>query len=71
MPEVAFLHIDVDQYKSYGDCINYFKPKMAKGGIMWFDDYELLGAQNAINELINKEKLVFANSHTGRCYTVF
>jgi hypothetical protein len=71
MPEVAFLHIDVDQYKSYVDCINYFKPKMAKGGIMWFDDYELLGAQNAINELINKEKLVFANSHTGRCYTVF
>ena len=52
MPKCAFVHLDVDQYKSYIDCINYFKPKMVEGGVMWFDDYELAGAKKAIDELI-------------------
>jgi O-methyltransferase len=57
MPSVAFAHLDVDQYESYVGCINYLKPKMVKGGIMWFDDYELAGAKKAIDELIGADKL--------------
>jgi len=71
MPDVAFLHLDVDQYKSYIDCINYFKPKMVNGGIMWFDDGHLAGAKKAILELIESEKLIRAKSGHGRCYAVF
>lgn len=70
MPKIAFVHIDVDQYKSYIDCINYFKPKMVKGGIMWFDDYELPGGKQAIEELIGCENLIFDGGHE-RSYTVF
>jgi predicted O-methyltransferase YrrM len=57
MPDIAFAHLDVDQYESYVGCINYLKPRMVPGGIMWFDDYELPGAKQAIDELIGAEKL--------------
>lgn len=39
MGPVAFVHLDVDQYRSYKDSVEYLEPKMVKGGIMWFDDY--------------------------------
>lgn len=70
MPSIAFAHIDVDQYKSYVDCINYLSPKMISGGIMWFDDYELQGAKNAIDELFG-DKIIFAKCGHKRCYVVF
>lgn len=47
---VAFVHLDVDQYKSYKDAIAYLSPRMVPGGIMWFDDYCLPGAKKAIDE---------------------
>jgi O-methyltransferase len=70
MSSIAFAHIDVDQYKSYVDCINYLSPKMVIGGIMWFDDYELQGAKNAIDELFG-DKIIFAKCGHKRCYVVF
>jgi O-methyltransferase len=57
MPKVAFAHIDVDQYKSYKDCINFLRPMMVEGGIMWFDDYELEGAKKAVDELLGADNL--------------
>ena len=69
MPKVAFVHLDVDQYQSYIDAINYFRPLMAEGGIMWFDDYCLAGAKRAIDELIGIENL--KPSRGDRFYTVF
>ena len=71
MPDVAFLHVDVDQYQSYIDVINYFKPKMVKGGIMWFDDYELAGAKKAVDELIPIDKLIKTQTGHSKCYTIF
>lgn len=73
MPKVAFAHLDVDQYKSYVDCINYLKPRMVQGGIMWFDDYELGGAKKAINELIGEDKLEWVRHDNGvyKVYTRF
>jgi O-methyltransferase len=74
MPSVAFAHLDVDQYKSYIDCITYLKPKMLSGGIMFFDDYELPGAKRAIDELIGVENLKLIHldwTPAVKVYTVF
>jgi len=35
----AFVHVDVDLYRSTIDCCEFFYPRLAAGGIMVFDDY--------------------------------
>ena len=35
----CLVHIDVDIYKSYIDCLNFFYTKMVDGGIIILDDY--------------------------------
>ena len=35
----AFVHIDVDLHKATLDCLEYFHPRMAAGGIIVCDDY--------------------------------
>lgn len=37
--EVSFLHLDVDLYQSYKDCLEFFFPKLINGGIITFDEY--------------------------------
>jgi O-methyltransferase len=49
----AFVHIDFDFYLSTLDAINWFVPRMSKGGVMLFDDYRwprCPGVQKAIME---------------------
>lgn len=51
--EIRFAHIDVDQYQSTKDCIEYIFPRLAKGGIMIIDDYGFpacYGAREAVDE---------------------
>jgi O-methyltransferase len=38
MENIAFVHLDCDQYQSVIDSIAYLKPKLVKGAIIWFDD---------------------------------
>lgn len=71
MPKIAFAHIDVDQYKSYIDCITYLSPLMVKGGVMWFDDYELEGAKMAVDELLGEENLIPAQCGYKKHYYIF
>jgi spore coat protein CotH len=71
MPKIAFAHIDVDQYQGYIDCINYLSPLMAVGGVMWFDDYVLSGAQKAIKELIPEDKLIDGECGHQKKYIIF
>jgi len=50
---IALLHLDVDLYQSYKDCLEYFVPKVAPGGVIAFDEYRDLtwvGATRAIEE---------------------
>ena len=52
---IAFLHLDVDLYKSYKVTLEYFWPKLAKGGVVAFDEYKnaiekFPGAAKAIDE---------------------
>lgn len=49
----SLVHIDVDIYTSTRDCLKFFHPKMAPGGIIVVDDYgapECAGARKAVNE---------------------
>lgn len=51
----AFVHIDVDIYQPTLDSIEFFYPRMAKGGIILCDDYGFNtcpGATKAVNEYL-------------------
>lgn len=51
--KISFAHIDVDLYDSIVDCLSFCYPRMAKGGIIVFDDYgapTCLGAKKAVDE---------------------
>jgi len=51
--EIALLHLDCDLYESYTTCLNALYPKVRRGGIVMFDEYEdtnFPGAKRAIDE---------------------
>ena len=54
--EFCFVHLDADIYQSTKAGIEFFYPRLVKGGVIFFDDYseELVqgcpGVQKAINE---------------------
>jgi hypothetical protein len=37
---IAFLHLDVDLYNSYKVTLEYFWPKVVRGGVVLFDEYK-------------------------------
>lgn len=43
----ALVHLDVDLYQSYKDCIEFFGPRMVDGGVMIFDEYKFPPYMNA------------------------
>lgn len=48
-----FVNVDCDLYHSVRHCIEFFRPRMVKGGIIRFDDYDVQdcpGATKACNE---------------------
>jgi O-methyltransferase len=62
MGDIAFVHLDCDQYRSIVESVEYLKPKMVKGGIMWFDDYGCLaGATKAVHDLFGDNIEIVAN----------
>jgi Macrocin-O-methyltransferase (TylF) len=68
MPAVAFVHLDCDQYRSVGESLDYLLPRMAEGGIIWFDDSPCLdGARTAARERLG-DRLVLHN--VGRHYVI-
>jgi O-methyltransferase len=64
------VHLDVDIYSSYKECLAYFHNKMVPQGIMVFDDYNApscLGAKKAIDEYVAEHGLQL--SQGGDCQT--
>lgn len=47
--ELAFVHLDVDQEKSYTDALAVLEPALVPGGMILCDDYVLRGAAMAID----------------------
>lgn len=68
MGPIAFAHLDCDQYRSVLESAQYLEPLMVPGGIMWFDDYCLEGAKQAINELYGDR---IKTSKCNKVYVVF
>lgn len=57
----SFVNVDVNSYKATKFCLEFFKDKMNKGGIIFLDDYNQVawqGATLAANEVLGKNKIV-------------
>lgn len=70
----AFVHIDVDLYKSVLDCCSFFYERVGIGGIIVFDDYGFqqyeFSAKRAVDEFFkdrNEKPIVL---HTGQCFVI-
>ncbi|MDO8594520.1 MAG: TylF/MycF/NovP-related O-methyltransferase [bacterium] len=51
--KIALLHLDVDLYQSYKTCLTELFPRIVKGGVVLFDEYDspsFPGAKKAIDE---------------------
>jgi hypothetical protein len=62
-----FVHIDVDLYQPIFDSLEYFWPRMAKGGIIALDDYGSMaypGAKKAVDEFCEREHIPVAHFST-------
>lgn len=69
MPPVAFAHLDCDQYRSVRESAQYLLPRMAKGGVIWFDDSPCIpAAARAVHELFGTQ--VRLSSDFGKHYTI-
>lgn len=58
----GLVHIDVDIYRSTLDCLEYFGPRLASGGVIVVDDYgapSCPGVERAIEEYLRGEKKFF------------
>lgn len=62
----AFVHLDVDTYKSTKGCLEFFYPRMNKGGVIVSHDYQLVeGVTKAFDEFfIDKPEVVLEISST-------
>lgn len=59
-PEIALLFIDCDLYEPHRVILQHLLPKMAKGGVIVFDDYtstHCLGAKKAVDEFFQPEQV--------------
>ena len=62
--KIDFLHLDVDLYNSYKNCLEFFWKYLNKGSLVLFDEYKSKsdlykwpGASKAIDEFFTKKNL--------------
>jgi len=54
----SLVHLDVDIYESYKNCLEFFYPKLVSGGILILDDYHAktcAGAKIAVDEFLKNK----------------
>ncbi len=70
----SFVHVDVDLYEPIKASIEFFYPRLAKHGIMVFDDYgcvQFPGARRAVDEFLpNTHDCIFVPTPTGSAFLV-
>jgi hypothetical protein len=69
----SFVYIDVDIYQSTLDSLNFFYPKMLKGGFMFFDDYmgkNTPGVKKALDEFLIDKKEIPIITTVGQCVLI-
>ena len=58
LKDIAFAHVDCDQYRSTLACIDRLWPLMVVNGVMWFDDFATVpAARRAVLERFSEEDL--------------
>ena len=63
---IAFVHVDCDQYQSVKACIEHLKPRLVEGGLLYFDDYTFVkGAKMAVDELLSNVQVLGAHAVWG------
>jgi len=72
---IALLYIDADLYDSYKDALTWLYPRVVRGGIIAFDEYEQElkwpGAKRAIDEYLGERvRWIQQDRQTGKCYLV-
>ena len=67
------MHLDVDLYNSYKNCLDFFYPLLVNGGIITFDEYDntkWTGAKVAIDEFLKKRQQKLLETSTGFKYLI-
>jgi len=66
LTDIAFVHVDCDQYASAIAAIEEFFPRMVPGGIMLFDDY---GCTSGVTRAVNERFIdIFKLTAHGKAY---
>lgn len=68
----SFVHLDVDTYSSTLACLEFFYPRMSKGGIIISHDYcHAKGVKKAVDEFFaDKPEVVLGLAHGTQCLIV-
>lgn len=73
----SFVHLDVNLYGSYKDCLEFFYPRMVFGGVILFDEYNdppWPGCNRAVDEFLadkpEKPELISMNNYQKYFITV-
>ena len=65
-----FVHVDVDLYQPTLDSLEYFTPRLARGGIIVTDDYSWPGARRAFEEFATRCGLDLLTTDTAQAYFI-
>ena len=66
---IALAHVDCDQYQSVYDCCRALGPRMVPGGVMVFDDPDVLpGAAEAVLAVFPRERITVSPRGKWRVY---
>jgi O-methyltransferase len=71
--DIAFLHIDVDVYKSARDIFDWAFPRLSPGAIVVFDDYGFdrsPGVTRLCNELKMMAGIIFFHNINGHAVVI-
>jgi len=67
----AFVHLDVDLYKSTFEALEFFYPRMTPGGIILSHDYTMpLGVKSAFKDFFSDKKEIIIELSTSQCIVV-
>lgn len=63
----SFVHLDVDLFQSTIDCLQFFFPRMIKGGIILTHDYHTDGVKKAFEEFCHDKKIPWIELAGSQC----
>lgn len=72
--KISLVHLDVDQYQSVADCLEFVYPRLQVGGFVVVDDYNCpacLGAKKATHEFMQARRIKVSGLQTRQTPQVF